>query len=330
MRYVILSYLLITLDTFCARNVISNTPISELIENFSGNVYNSSHYPKLETSQHSKWEQQLEVSHGHTLHITWIFHVSMTLQDRVRKSKCESVTWVIKLDDTSVGLTTCLWSMTRADHCNHVCQFPSLASVPKAVTSYHDLLHVANEKSTVLTYIIPNNANASSHSGYDHPGSTIVNKYSSSFGLNHDMSGGAGAWDGSDVQRQLRVYSDSDEWTPLSSNKLSSLDGIANENFGSSVSVSGDYLAVGAVGTNDFQGRVFIYQRLGVTIWRQEYFALLGDDSYTNDFFGWSCSLSGDAVAVGAYQTMHVQEEKRNSVGAVYIYLRVSSISVRV
>lgn len=321
--------LIFILDTFCAQNLISNPPISKLVENFKSHISDSRLSPELESLQHSKWRQDLELSPGHILHINWIFHSSMSLQDRLNASKCEVVTWVISLDDTSVGLTTCLWSMSRADHCNHFCSFPSLSFVHKPITSYHGLLQVVDDRTTVSTHVIPNNANnATSPRGYSaYPGSTRGEKDWSTIGSIQDISAEAGAWDGKVVQRQLRVTSEGNEWTPLSSNKLSSLDGIANENFGSSVSVSGDYLAVGAVGTKDFQGRVFIFQRLGVTMWRQEYFALLGDDDYTNDFFGWSCSLSGDAVAVGAYQTMHVQEEKRNSVGAVYIYLRVSILS---
>jgi hypothetical protein len=217
-----------------------------------------------------------------------------------------------------------MWSMTRADHCNHACQLPYSPSSYNSSASYLDILWAVDEDSIVEIWFIPNNANANVTSSDQSTNPNDFNSPTKKYVFNEYVQEMSHGLESTDQQRQLRTYSDSNEWNPLSSNKLTSLDGIANENFGSSVSISGDYLAVGAIGTKDFQGRLFIYQRLGVTIWRQEYFALLGDSDYTNDFFGWSSSLSGDAVAVGAYQTMHVQEDKRNSVGGVYIYLRVS------
>jgi hypothetical protein len=86
-------------------------------------------------------------------------------------------------------------------------------------------------------------------------------------------------------------------------------------------------------------GKVFIYQRLGVSSWKQEFFPLTGSEDYSNAFFGWSVSLGGSgstgasvggtvSCAVGAYQTLHKQEGQQRSVGAVYMFLQVGVTAV--
>ena len=78
-------------------------------------------------------------------------------------------------------------------------------------------------------------------------------------------------------------------------------DGAANDQFGYSISLSGDTLAVGVpfddVGTNVNQGGVRVFVRSG-TSWSAQA-TLTGSDGGASDQFGYSISLSGDTLAVG-------------------------------
>ena len=121
----------------------------------------------------------------------------------------------------------------------------------------------------------------------------------------------------------------------------------SNDSFGTSVSINGNTLAVGAPqedsnqttitnGTgassddsNADSGAVYIYKRTGVT-WAQEaYVKAANNDS--NDFFGTSVSINGDTLAVGAPQedsnqttitngTGASSDDSKAASGAVYIY----------
>jgi hypothetical protein len=126
----------------------------------------------------------------------------------------------------------------------------------------------------------------------------------------------------------------------------------AGDNFGSSVSLSGDSLAVGARGESSSQstitngttasadnsasrsGAVYVYSRIG-TNWVQEaYIKAVNADSA--DDFGFKVSLSGDTLAVGALGESSNQTTISNGgmasaengspfSGAVYIYRRSGS-----
>lgn len=80
-------------------------------------------------------------------------------------------------------------------------------------------------------------------------------------------------------------------------------DGTLNDQFGHRVSLDGDTLAVGVqtddVGTNTDQGSVRIYVRSGAAWTLQQ--TLTASDGAAGDYFGYSVSLSGDTLAVGAY-----------------------------
>ncbi len=84
--------------------------------------------------------------------------------------------------------------------------------------------------------------------------------------------------------------------------KLTASDGNDNDNFGRSVSISGDYVVVGAenddVGIDVNQGSAYVFFRTG-TSWTQQakIFATSGG---ANDFFGNSVSISGDYIVVGS------------------------------
>ena len=83
--------------------------------------------------------------------------------------------------------------------------------------------------------------------------------------------------------------------------KLTSSKGGAYNYFGSSVSISGDTVAVGAYGINDYQGAAYLFTEpaYGWTSMTQTA-TLTADDGATQDNFGASVSISGNTVLVGA------------------------------
>ncbi len=102
--------------------------------------------------------------------------------------------------------------------------------------------------------------------------------------------------------------------------KLVPEDGAYNDLFGSSVSISGDYVIVGApnddegVLTNN--GAAYIFQRSGST-WSQ-IAKLIAPDRSHNDAFGYSVSISGDYAIVGKPFDDHTG----SNYGSAYIFYR--------
>jgi hypothetical protein len=99
--------------------------------------------------------------------------------------------------------------------------------------------------------------------------------------------------------------------------KLTASDGAANDNFGNSVSISGDYAVVGAYddddrGTNS--GSAYIFKRVGTT-WSQQA-KLTASDGAAIDNFGYSVSISGDYAIIGAYR----DDDKGADSGSAYIF----------
>lgn len=89
-------------------------------------------------------------------------------------------------------------------------------------------------------------------------------------------------------------------WTQRA--KLTAGDGAAGDNFGVSVSVSGNTIVVGAVGDdvgpNINQGSAYIFTGSG-TNWAQQA-QLMDSDGAANDQFGFSVAISGGTAVVGA------------------------------
>ena len=111
------------------------------------------------------------------------------------------------------------------------------------------------------------------------------------------------------------------------------------DQFGYSVSLFGDTLAVGAYGEGsnargvggsesnngaDGSGAVYVFTRSG-TAWSQEAY-LKASNTDSRDRFGHSVSLSGDTLAVGApYEDSNATGQSNNSAansGAVYVFTR--------
>ncbi len=83
--------------------------------------------------------------------------------------------------------------------------------------------------------------------------------------------------------------------------KITGSDGAAEDLFGVSVSISGDYAVVGAYiddDNGDSSGSAYVFKRTG-TSWAQEA-KLLPSDGAAGDNFGFSVSISGDYAVVGA------------------------------
>jgi len=104
--------------------------------------------------------------------------------------------------------------------------------------------------------------------------------------------------------------------------KLTAGDGAAYDYFGRAVSISGDYVIVGAYlddnnGTNS--GSAYIFKREGSS-WIQQV-KLTAEDGAAYDYFGYAVSISGDYAIVGAYG----DDDKGGSSGSAYIFKREGS-----
>ena len=106
--------------------------------------------------------------------------------------------------------------------------------------------------------------------------------------------------------------------TWLQQARLTASDGTANDNFGYSVSISGDYAIVG-VPYDDYNGAssgsAYVFERSGST-WLQ--LARLTVSGAAEDKFGWSVSISGDYAIVGAPYGDGIETNS----GTAYIFKR--------
>ena len=106
-------------------------------------------------------------------------------------------------------------------------------------------------------------------------------------------------------------------WTEQAN--LTASDTITNHNFGRSVALSENTLAVGAPGHNSKganTGAAYVFLR-NENEWTEQA-KLTASDSYTTNKFGWSITADGDTVVVGATGNL----AKGLNSGAVYTYKR--------
>lgn len=99
--------------------------------------------------------------------------------------------------------------------------------------------------------------------------------------------------------------------------KLTSSDGEAEDQFGYSVSVSGDTAIVGAWGDDDHgvqSGSAYIFTRNGGT-WTEQA-KLTASDMAQGDHFGTSVAISGDTIIAGA----DWNDSQGQRSGAAYIF----------
>jgi hypothetical protein len=98
--------------------------------------------------------------------------------------------------------------------------------------------------------------------------------------------------------------------------KLAASDAAVGDWFGYSVSISGDTLVVGAFTKYNSIGAAYVFDRNqgGANNWGQVK-ELIASDAAADDRFGFSVSISGDTVVVGAYL-------KNSGTGAAYVFER--------
>jgi len=115
---------------------------------------------------------------------------------------------------------------------------------------------------------------------------------------------------------------------------LKALNAEENDQFGFSVALSGDTLAVGAVDKNsedlnippnpiDKAGAVYVFIRDNVGDWDEEEF-LQAFNAEAGDQFGFSVALSGDTLAVGAVgkdsEDLNIPPNPIDKAGAAYVF----------
>lgn len=108
-------------------------------------------------------------------------------------------------------------------------------------------------------------------------------------------------------------------WTQQA--KLLAADGVSDDYFGTSVSISGDTAIVGAPDDDDngsMSGSAYVFTRSG-SVWTQQA-KLLPSDGESNDYFGRFVSVSGNAAAVGA--------PFDNVNGSAYVFNDASAITI--
>jgi DNA-binding beta-propeller fold protein YncE len=109
-------------------------------------------------------------------------------------------------------------------------------------------------------------------------------------------------------------------WTQVQ--ELTASDGVAGDNFGKSVSVSGNTAVIGDPFKNSYEGAVYVFVRDPSGTWSQVQELTAADgvagSSDTGDLFGWSVSVSGSTAVVGAWQ-------KDSRQGAAYVFVGLSS-----
>ncbi|MCB0519592.1 MAG: hypothetical protein H6577_24440 [Lewinellaceae bacterium] len=87
---------------------------------------------------------------------------------------------------------------------------------------------------------------------------------------------------------------------------------VANDDYGRSVSVDGDYAVVGASGVSGEQGKAYVFKRTGASTWNLEA-TLSGSDVVAGDKFGTGVAISGTSLVVGA-------PAKNNGIGSAYVF----------
>lgn len=106
------------------------------------------------------------------------------------------------------------------------------------------------------------------------------------------------------------------QWSEI--DKVSASDGAASDFLGYSVSISGDYILVGAFeedGSGIDQGAAYIYENDGAGNWTNERKIVPGDVA-DQDNFGIAVALSGDYAVIGSYK----DDDGDTDTGSAYIY----------
>jgi len=127
---------------------------------------------------------------------------------------------------------------------------------------------------------------------------------------------GVGSWHGAAYVFE-RNQGGADSWGEVT--KLTASDGADDDRFGTSVTISGDTVVVGAYyedGAGSDRGAAYVFERNqgGADSWG-EVTKLTASDGADDDWFGTSVAISGDTVVVGAFR-------EGGDRGAAYVFER--------
>lgn len=113
--------------------------------------------------------------------------------------------------------------------------------------------------------------------------------------------------------------------------KIIPTDSMMNDRFGFSVSISGDYVAVGSRHKNGGDdgslanaGAAYVFRRTGTNTWG-EGTRVNAPDMDANDLFGGSVSIRGNVLLVGAYAEDNGPDSPLSGTGAAYVFSRTGS-----
>ncbi len=136
------------------------------------------------------------------------------------------------------------------------------------------------------------------------------------FGISVSVSGNTaviGAYLDDSIIGSAYVFIRSEEvWNQQA--KLVAEDGAENDQFGYSVSVSGDTAVIGAYWDDGFTGSAYVFTRSGEA-WNQQA-KLIAEDGAADDYFGYSVSVDGDTAVIGA----------GNPTGSAYVFIHSDEI----
>src|SRR5262245_8555410 len=110
-------------------------------------------------------------------------------------------------------------------------------------------------------------------------------------------------------------------WTQRQKLTAVGIDGLAGDNFGASVSLSGQTVVVGAPGVNNSQGSAYVF-RFNGSVWTQQA-KLSANDGAAGDFFGYALALDGDTLAVGAEDDTIGANARQ---GSAYVFTRNGAV----
>jgi cyclophilin family peptidyl-prolyl cis-trans isomerase len=141
-----------------------------------------------------------------------------------------------------------------------------------------------------------------------------------SISANHAIVGATGD-DSNTGSAYIFEYSDGN-WTQQA--KLIAYQGLAEDWFGQSVSISGDCAVVGAwlydvSATNDGAAFIFYRNEGGTNNWGPQA-GLSPSDAAVNNWFGYSVSINGEYAVIGAFGDNPNGDYPPDSTGSAYIY----------
>ena len=154
--------------------------------------------------------------------------------------------------------------------------------------------------------------NASDAEAYDNFGRSV--SISGDYAI---VGASGGDDDGSASGSAYIIMRSGSKWSQQA--KLIASDAETGDHFGWSVSISGNYAIVGAIGNDSYTGSAYIFMRSDTT-WTQQA-KLTATDAAANDNFGWSVSISGDYAVVGA----HYDDDHGSESGSAYVFMRTDT-----